>query len=166
MNQELTYRPFQHEDIHRFCKWKNQKEIWQVDEPGEYSPLEPAEIESWFNPIVEGGNSFIVSINGLPIGYTGFKVVDSNCRSAEFIIVIGEISHWSKGYGKKIMKWLFELAFNNRKYDLFYGYVLGSNERALSFYKTLGFEVQGNYGELYTRFGSEHRIKYITKTAT
>jgi RimJ/RimL family protein N-acetyltransferase len=165
MNQELSYRPFESEDIDLFCKWKNKKEIWEVDEPGEYALLKPAEIESWFNPIVEGGNSFIVSVNGNPIGYTGFKAVDAKSNSAEFIIVIGETSCWSKGYGKAMMYWLFDLAFKERKYAFLYGYVLGSNERALGFYKALGFEIQGNFGEPYFRFGSEHRIKYITKKA-
>ena len=159
----LTFRAFKNSDLGLYCEWKSQPEIWEVDDTSDYVKISPKDLRKWFIGIVDSGNSYIILLKELPIGYIGFKHINDEEKTAEFTIVLGEISIWGMGYGKAAMHWLFDQAFNNRKLTSLHGYVLGNNERALRFYKSLGFEIEGEHGKPYWRKGEKYHLIRISK---
>ena len=165
MNPSITFRKFQANDINLYCQWKNQPEIWQVDELDDFKETRPEEIRDWFNQIVAGGLSYMILMDNTPIGYVGFKSIDEDAKTAEFLIVLGELSTWSQGYGKVAMGWLFDRAFDHLRLESIFGYVFGNNTRALKFFQKLGFEIAEEWGEPFFRDGESYPVLKIVKGA-
>jgi len=79
------------------------------------------------------------------IGTTELYDVRAGC--ATLGIIIGEKSHWSRGYGPEAMRALLGYAFDHLSLDLVRLETFGDNERAQAAFKKVGFhEVRRKVG--------------------
>lgn len=99
---------------------------------------------------------------GRSIGYIGFVSGEDDELTEEFFIVIGELTEWGKGHGKRAMGWLFDKS-RDLGLSKLSGQVLGNNEQALAFYKKLGFEVVEERERRFERRGRRYSTLLIEK---
>lgn len=77
------------------------------------------------------------------IGHVGLYNIDHRVRSAEFAILIGNRQYRSKGLGKEIARAVIEQGFKQLNLHRIELSVITSNNRAISFYKMMGFQAEG-----------------------
>lgn len=77
------------------------------------------------------------------VGHVGLYKIDHRIRSAEFAIVIGDRSLWSKGLGRACTKFAIDYSFRELNLNRIYLTVLSTNERAVGLYRSLGFKQEG-----------------------
>ncbi len=76
------------------------------------------------------------------------ELYDVRAGSATLGIIIGEKSHWSRGYGPEAMRALLTYAFAHLGLDLVRLETFGDNERAQSAFRKVGFhEVRRKAGQ-------------------
>lgn len=158
----MRFRLFEHSDLDLYLKWINQKEIWEIDNPGPFEPRTRESFSAQWKKIVDWQRSWMINAGGRDIGYIGFVSDEQDQLTNEFFIVIGETSEWRKGHGRFAMEWLFQQAKNLGLTKLT-GRVLSNNERALAFYERVGFEVIAEQGPRFERNGKAYSTILIEK---
>ncbi len=142
MKARIELRRFRESDLALIAAWARQKEVWQAAMIGKYAPIQPNDpaVRNWFAQHLRANeHAFVIerASDAVPIGTVGFK----RCADgeAEIEITIGEIAEWGKGYGKEALRMLLRRGFDEMKLNRIFGTVLRTNERALAFYRALGF---------------------------
>ncbi len=158
----MNFRLFKLDDLSLYLRWVNQKEIWEVDNSGPFEVRTPESFFDQWQKIVSWQRSWIINVDGGDIGYIGFISDAEDQLTNEFFIVIGETSVWGKGHGRTAMAWLFEKA-KDLGLDALTGQVLGNNERALAFYKRMGFRVIAEQEPRFERNGTTYATLLIEK---
>lgn len=158
----MKFRLFQRDDLDLYLRWVNQKEIWEVDNAGPIERRTRASFSVQWEKIVAWERSWMMNADGRDIGYIGFVSDDDDLLTNEFFIVIGETGEWGKGYGKSAMAWLIEKAKASGLATLT-GQVLGNNDRALSFYESLGFRVIAEQAPYFERNGKTYPTLLIER---
>ena len=64
-------------------------------------------------------------------------------RHTDMTIIIGEKDEWGKGYGTEVGHLLLHYAFRQLGFHRISIGVVGSNKRALRFWRSLGFKKEG-----------------------
>jgi RimJ/RimL family protein N-acetyltransferase len=77
------------------------------------------------------------------IGEAGLLRMFPAWRTTDLSIIIGEKSARGKGYGNEVMDFLLDYAFGNLNYHRVAIRVVGTNERALNYYGSIGFKREG-----------------------
>ena len=161
----MIFRLFEDSDLAQYLAWTNDREIWRVDNAGAYEFRTAQSFSEQWRRIIGWARSWIIEVDGVPIGYIGFVSTDDDELTDEFFIVIGEVEEWGKGYGKRAMKWLFRTGLELGLSKVT-GQVLGNNERALRFYEALGFSVVGRGKPRFERDGSTYDTLRIERSLT
>lgn len=97
-------------------------------------------------------------VEGPCIGHVGLYRIDHRVRSCEFAILIGDKSKWGLGVGRNATKWIVSYAFRELNMNRVELTVLGSNERALKLYESLGFQREGLKREAQYKNGKYHDV--------
>jgi len=158
----MLFRLFEPKDIDLYLRWINQKAIWEVDGIGPYQFQTVGTFKNQWERIVDWRRSWFFSIDGKDIGYVGFVSDENDDLTNEFFIVIGDMDEWGKGRGSIAMEWLFDKARECQLRELV-GHVHGNNERALKFYKNLGFETVSEEPNVFVRNGQHYSQFLIRK---
>ena len=158
----MEFRLFRESDLSLYLRWVNQKEIWEVDNAGPFEIRTSDSFSDQWRRIVAWRRSWMMELEGRAIGYIGFVSDVEDGLTNEFFIVIGEVSEWGKGHGVVAMAWLFQTA-KQLGLNKLMGQVLGNNERALAFYKNLGFVIVGEQEPRFTRNGKTYATLLIEK---
>ena len=158
----MKFRLFEHDDLDLYLSWVNQREIWEVDNPGPFEVKTPESFARQWEKIVGWRRSWMINVDGKEIGYTGFISDENDQLTNEFFIVIGETIEWGKGRGKEAMAWLFEKA-KALGLETVKGQVLGNNHRALAFYERLGFCIVAEQEPRFERNGKIYSTLLIQK---
>ena len=158
----MNFRLFENGDLELYLSWVNQKEIWEVDNSGPFEIRTAESFSDQWEQIVAWQRSWMIHVDGRDIGYVGFISNMDDELTNEFFIVIGETSEWRKGRGKSAMAWLFEKA-KELGLGAVTGQVLGNNNRALAFYKKLGFRVVAEQAPYFQRNGKTYSTILIEK---
>lgn len=148
----MNFRLFEEADIDLYLNWVNQKAIWEVDNAGPFEVRIAESFAAQWKKVVAWKRSWFIMVDDREIGYIGFVSDVGDNLTEEFFIVIGETTEWGKGHGKKAMAWIFGQAKDQGLLRVT-GQVLGNNERALRFYKSLGFVVSGEQDPTFQRNG-------------
>ena len=77
------------------------------------------------------------------IGETGFLRIFMPWRTTDLTIEIWDKNYWGKGYGKEIASLMFEYGFNYLNLHRMAIGVVEKNERAIKFWKSIGFKEEG-----------------------
>ena len=77
------------------------------------------------------------------IGDIGIKDISNINRTGEISIIIGNKNYWNAGYGKESIKLLVDYAFKSLSLNCIYLKVYEKNLKAISCYKSVGFQHSG-----------------------
>lgn len=77
------------------------------------------------------------------IGETGFLRIFMPWRTTDFTLEIWDRGYWGKGYGKEVAALMFEYGFDYLNFHRISIGVVEKNERAMKFWKSVGFKEEG-----------------------
>ncbi|HPH96091.1 MAG TPA: GNAT family protein [Anaerolineaceae bacterium] len=77
------------------------------------------------------------------IGETGFLRIFMPWRTTDFSLEIWNKNFWGKGYGKEVAGLMFDYGFNFLNFHRMSIGVVEKNERAMRFWKSIGFKEEG-----------------------
>lgn len=77
------------------------------------------------------------------IGETGFLRIFMPWRTSDLTIEIWDKEYWGKGYGKEVSNLMFDYGFNYLNLHRLAIGVVEKNERAIRFWKSIGFREEG-----------------------
>jgi RimJ/RimL family protein N-acetyltransferase len=160
--RSLSFRLFRHEDLPLYLEWVNQREIWEVDSSEPFTMKTTEAFQQQGSKIVDWARSWLIFVDGRPIGYVGFVSDEHDQLTDEFFIVIGDTTQWGKGYGRQAMQWLVDKAAELGLTRL-RGQVLGNNARALAFYEALGFRKVGEGEPRFERNGAIYNTVVVAR---
>jgi RimJ/RimL family protein N-acetyltransferase len=145
VGRRVFLRPFSEDDLRYVQKWSNDSEIRRLT--GEIAPMSRQEAEEfykhlradkdrvWFAVVLKRGNRVI--------GEVGLLRMFRPWRCTDMSIIIGEKNMWGKGYGTEAGRLLLKYAFERLKFHRVSIGVVGFNDRAIRFWKSLGFKKEG-----------------------
>lgn len=145
VGRRVFLRPFSEDDLRYVQKWSNDSEIRRLT--GEIAPMSRQEAEEfykhlradkdrvWFAVVLKRGNRVI--------GEVGLLRMFRPWRCTDMSIIIGEKNTWGKGYGTEAGRLLLKYAFEQLKFHRVSIGVVGFNDRAIRFWKSLGFKKEG-----------------------
>jgi RimJ/RimL family protein N-acetyltransferase len=145
VGRRVFLRPFSEDDMRYVQKWSNDSEIRRLT--GEIAPMSRQEAEEfykhlradkdrvWFAVVLKRGNRVI--------GKVGLLRMFRPWRCTDMSIIIGEKNTWGKGYGTEAGRLLLKYAFEQLKFHRVSIGVVGFNDRAIRFWKSLGFKKEG-----------------------
>jgi RimJ/RimL family protein N-acetyltransferase len=134
---EVNFVAFDKKFLQMSNKWLQDEEIRMLIHASPFS----AELQQqWFEQLPFRKNYLIwgVECDHNPIGVTGLKNVTAT--AAEYWGYIGEKKYWGRGIGKQMMQFI-EAEAVHRKLSTIYLNVTKENERAISLYEKMGFQV-------------------------
>jgi diamine N-acetyltransferase len=142
---QIYLRPLEREDLAHVRKWANDPEIRRLT--GQVTPMGQAEADQFYEKVRSDPHRlwFIVALreNHRPIGETGLLRMFHPWRTTDLSLIIGEKDAWDKGYGRQAILLLLDYAFGSLGFHRVAVGVVGFNERALHFYRTVGFREEG-----------------------
>jgi diamine N-acetyltransferase len=145
----IRLRAIERDDIPRFVRWLNDREVTQFLLTG--SPFSKSMEEKWFEnqlakPPEQGQILGIEILQGeewIHIGNCGLHFVEPVNNAAEFGIMIGEKSFWNRGYGKKATTLMLQHGFDDLNLNRIYLNVFETNPRGIRAYQACGFQKEG-----------------------
>jgi len=149
-------------DLERNTRWINDREVTRFLSL-RYLMSSAAE-ENWLRERCSRPMSFadaffaIETKDGQHIGNTSLFEVSPEDRKAEFGIMIGEKSYWSKGYGSDAAQTLLRFAFDEMNLHRVQLFTYEFNERAIAAYLKSGFVEEGRRRRAIFREGAYHDV--------
>jgi len=142
--------PVSKESAESWTRWDNDLEVGIPLGSEPYTPttLESTQenIESIIKEKIHGFDILEMDTDQL-IGRCFLGSVDPVNRSARLGIVIGEKTHWDRGFGTEAIQLLLDYAFNILNLNSVNLGTYSFNERAIACYKKVGFKVIGRRRE-------------------
>lgn len=143
--EEVIIRALEKEDLPRLLKWRNDPRARRF--LFSYLPISMSEEEEWFAQYLkqEKNKVFIIRLKDedQSIGYMLLANIDHKNQNAEIGIHIDEEEYQGKGYGTDAMKTMLRFLFSEMNLHRVYLYVHEYNDRAIRFYKKMGFKNEG-----------------------
>lgn len=145
IGERVILKALERKDLPKMCQWRNDPEGRRF--VFSYLPISQAEEEVWFEDYLKQGKSkvFIIELKekGVPIGYLLVSNIDHKNQNAEVGIHIDEKGYQGQGLGTDALKTLLRFLFGEMNLHRVYLYVHDYNERAIDFYKKIGFAQEG-----------------------
>jgi RimJ/RimL family protein N-acetyltransferase len=151
--ERIRFRGVENDDLPSFVAWINDPEVLQGI--GIYLPFSMADEQDWIDKMrarpPEEHSLAIEAKEVNPqtedswklIGSCGFFNFDYRNSCAEFGIMIGDKSYWSRGYGTEAVRLLVRHGFQTLNLNRIYLRVLETNPRAIRAYEKAGFIHEG-----------------------
>jgi RimJ/RimL family protein N-acetyltransferase len=134
-----------HADAPHVVRWANDPEFAWFQwgrRPGRFP--DDAAARSWMDVIAEHrGVTFVIEHEGRAVGQANYRDVQPKGRSAEVGIGIGEPGLWGRGLGREALGLLVRHLVDDLGLHRITLSVLAYNDRAISAYRAVGFEVEG-----------------------
>ena len=110
-----------------------------------YRPIDEVNHIEWLTNVMKDRSKeyFIIELDNKPIGTIQLIDIDLTHRNAELTIRISNQNLWGKGIGSKAVDVLCQHAFLDLGLIRVWLRVFSPNERAISAYQKVGFEVEG-----------------------
>jgi RimJ/RimL family protein N-acetyltransferase len=138
-------RPQEKEDLPDIQKWANDPQIRPLT--GEVRPMSATGAEEWSERVRNDRDRvwFVVALkeNDQLIGEAGLLRMFPDWRTTDLSLILGEKDAWGKGYGTEAILLLLDYAFGFLNFHRVSVGVVGFNERAIHFYKKVGFKQEG-----------------------
>jgi RimJ/RimL family protein N-acetyltransferase len=157
MGDGITLRRLERGDLEHIRRWLDDPELRTLI--GATAPMSEGEAEKWFEHVDSDPSRIwyaIVTDDDTVVGEAGLLRLVPEWRTTDMTIIVGEPSQRGKGYGSETGRLLLDFAFNYLGLHRVAIGVVGFNERALSFWKRLGFREEGLQREGYFHDGAFH----------
>lgn len=145
IGDRIILRPFRKNDLSCVLKWSRDPEIRKLT--GEAAPMSRAEAEGWYRRMRADKDriwyAIVLKEDGRMIGECGLLRMFRPWRCTDMTIIIGDKGAWGVGYGTEAARLVLDLAFKKLGFHRISIGVVGFNERALRFWKCLGFKKEG-----------------------
>jgi diamine N-acetyltransferase len=157
VGEKVRLRPIERDDLPRYVEWFSDPEVRR--HLLVYLPFSLAQEERWFENLLgqlERQKVVVLAIEtaeGVHIGNTGLHAIDWRNRHAELGIMIGEKTHWNRGYGADAVRTLLELAFHEMGLHRVFLRVDVDNGRGIRCYEKVGFQREGIMREIVFKEG-------------
>ena len=145
---KVYLRPILKKDIVHLNEWKNDEETYKYLGGG-YMPTSIDQQEKWLDFLIDttGPNKrfLICDFKDKPIGMVGLYDINWIHRTCEIGVYLGNKSETGKGYGKEacqLIEGFTKEYLNLRKIKLC---VVSDNQVAVKMWRSLGYEVIGEY---------------------
>ncbi len=137
---DVTIRPLREEDAYTSVKWRNDPEVFKYT-GNTYDHVITIESElSWIKKVMTSPTDYRCAIiaDGKYVG--NIYLHDITKDDAIYSIFIGEKNYWGKGVAKKASLLIIKYGFEDLNLKEITLKVKGLNARAVSLYKSIGFQ--------------------------
>ncbi|MFZ4590986.1 MAG: GNAT family N-acetyltransferase [Ignavibacteria bacterium] len=141
----ITLEKFTEEDFDRLINWiKNEDELILFAGPGFSFPLTKDQLSAYINSDVRKIFKVVDSGTNEVIGHCELNDINKNSKSARVCrMLVGDSTSRNKGYGRKMLQALINVAFNELSLNNLTLKVYEDNSSAVKCYTNCGFEVKG-----------------------
>lgn len=155
--EKLYLRGLEREDLKgNMSNWANDSEVTYYMYTG-LKPNTMGALEKEYETIVHSDKDVVFALidkkTNEHIGNAGLYTINWLYRSAEYRILIGEKSYWSKGYGAEAAKLIIDYGFDKLNLNKVWLGVNAENKGAVKSYKNVGFKDEGTLREEIYRNG-------------
>ena len=151
VGERVYLRPFRREDLPYVMKWSRDPELRKL--VGQVSPMSRAEAERWYRRARADKDriwfAVVLKDGDRVIGESGLLRMFKPWRCTDMTVIIGEKDAWGQGYGTEVGHLLLDYAFKRLKLHRVSIGVVGFNERAVRYWKGLGFREEGTQRDGY-----------------
>lgn len=145
IGEQVYLRQIVKDDLYYIHKWINDPEISGLI--GQVGEMTREQVDEWFEKVQNDGNRLwyvVVTKEGdRVIGEAGLLRMFEAWQTTDLTMIIGEKDAWGNGYGTEAIMLLMQYAFEQLKFHRIAIGVVGFNERAIYFYKKVGFKEEG-----------------------
>ena len=134
--------PIDINDYNKYTEWWNDADVVRYL-PNHYILTAEKEKENLITVSKSHSYSIIDLETNELIGDIGIKDISNTNRTGEISIIIGNKKYWNIGYGKEAMKLLINYAYNSLSLNCINLKVYEKNVKAISCYKSIGFQKAG-----------------------
>lgn len=163
LGNNIKLRPLQYGDDNLFFKWRNDLDYIRLTKSFRLPKHESLE-KDWLESMMKdrSNKNVIFIIETIPeaksIGFVQLNQIDWISRNCMFGIAIPETGFQGKGYGKEVIKILFEYAFNQLNLFKISLEVTSFNANSIHIYEKMGFEKEGVLKNQYFWNGTYHDV--------
>ncbi len=143
--KNIFLRPVEEADIILLAEWMNDPEVTYFMFTGQ-TPQNREQIAATIHAIVQSEKNtvfMVCSKKGDPIGFAGLYDIHSRVCRAEFRVLIGDKSSWSKGVGTEVTKLLTFYGFDRLNLHRIWLGFTSDNPRARGAYLKAGYTEEG-----------------------
>ena len=115
--------------------------------------ISPEQHTLWLKKVLssDGADKIRIAVsNGVPFGIVRLMDIDRNNCSSNWGLYIGEEQFLGRGFGKKILMYLIEWAFEEEELRELHTKVNKKNAKGIGIYENAGFQVTGETEDFYT----------------
>jgi RimJ/RimL family protein N-acetyltransferase len=146
LEDDLIYlRKLEASDLDRTWEWIHDPDIYNAI--GIYVPVSTTSQKLWFDKLDKSHSDIVFAIclkkDDIHIGNVSLGLIDYRHRNARVSIFVADIEQRGVSIGTRAMKLLIHYAFDFLNLHRLYCKTTAGNERILSFYKKLGFQIEG-----------------------
>jgi len=141
----VTLRPMTYDDVPHLVRWGSDPEFRHYQWGQKPGTFEEKNARAWIERMSRPGDSacWVIEHDGRPIGFANYRDFHPKGKSAEVGIGIGEPDLWGKHLGRDALETLVRYLFSGLGLHRVGLSVVAFNDRAISMYKAVGFEVEG-----------------------
>ena len=142
---KVTLRPMTYDDVRHLMRWGSDPAFRHYQWGQKPGAFEEKNARAWIERMSRPGDSacWINEHDGRPVGFANYRDFHPKGKSAEIGIGIGEPDLWGKHLGRDALTALVRYLFDELDLHRIGLSVVGFNDRAISMYKAVGFEVEG-----------------------
>jgi RimJ/RimL family protein N-acetyltransferase len=142
---EVTLRPMTYDDMPHLMRWGSEPDFRHYQwgqKPGAFTEKDA---RTWIERMSRPGDSacWVIEHGGRAIGFVNYRDLHPKGKSAEIGIGIGERDLWGKHLGRDALQALLRYLFDELGLHRVGLATVAFNDRAISMYKAVGFEVEG-----------------------
>lgn len=141
----VTLRRMTYDDVPDLMKWGSDPDFRYYQWGQKPGVFEEKSARAWIERMSRPGESacWVIDHDGRPIGFANYRDFHPKGKSADIGIGIGEPDLWGKHLGRDALAALVRYLFEELGLHRIGLSVVGFNDRAISMYKAVGFEVEG-----------------------
>lgn len=142
---KVTLRPMTDADAPLLMRWGSDPAFRHYQWGQKPGRFEEKNARAWIERMSRPGDSacWIIEHERRPIGFANYRDFHPKGKSAEIGIGIGETDLWGKHLGREALETLLRYLLDELGLHRVGLSVVGFNDRAISMYKAVGFEVEG-----------------------
>jgi len=141
----VTLRPMTYDDLPHLVRWGSDAAFRHYQWGQKPGRFEEKNARAWIERMSREGESacWVIEHDRRPIGFANYRDFHPKGKSAEIGIGIGEPDLWGRHLGRDALETLVRYLFGQLGLHRVGLSVVGFNDRAISMYKAVGFEVEG-----------------------
>lgn len=109
------------------------------------TPSRKSDIKNWLKSVTDNESNCYYSVfeEGKSVGHVSLQNIDTVRRVAEVGIVIGEKYAWNRGYGKKALLEVINIAEDKYSLERLLARISESNKNSIKLFENIGFISDG-----------------------